>query len=63
MSDVSKHFPSARVQFLANVLYCSHHRTFDENLFACMQALSLITGMSIAELSQSEEIKVEAFRS
>ncbi len=63
MSDVSKHFPGARVTFFGNILYCSHYRTFDENVFACMQALSLLTGMSITELSQSEEIKVEAFRS
>jgi hypothetical protein len=57
-------FQGARVKFQGNVLYCSEHRTFGENVEVCFQALSLITGCSVTELSQNTEgITVEAYRS
>jgi hypothetical protein len=61
--DTIKRFPGARVKFCGNVLYCANERTFAENLSICMQALSLITGMSIDELSTSELLTIEAYRS
>ena len=56
-------FPGARVKFFGNVLHCEQHRTFAENLVTCMNALAMITGLSVEELSQSEQITVEAYRS
>ena len=63
MDNVLSNLIGARVTFHSSVLCCAVHRTFAENLQTAMQALALITGLSIAELSQDETLKIEAYRS
>ncbi len=60
---MSTAFPAARVKFAGNVVCCSLHRTFDENLAVCFQALALLTNLSVDELTRSEHVvAIEAYR-
>lgn len=52
---------AARVKYQGNVLYCAQHRTFGENLAACMAALVFLTGEP--EDAMSDQLIVEAYRS
>lgn len=60
-------FPGARVTFdgfQMNVVCCTAYRTFLENVHACFQALSILSCLSIDDLTNSTEgITIEAFRS
>ena len=52
-----------KLTFHGNVLYCSLHRSFDQNLRACLVALAYITGAPIEELRADPMLRIERYRS
>ena len=59
--ELAGRFPNARIKFYSNVLYCTSQRTFEGNLMTGMSALSMITGLSVDDLSRDEQLTVEAY--
>lgn len=58
----------ARVKYQGNVLLCSQHRTFAENLRTCLEALEHLTGIPVAieegiDLLDLDGLTIEAYRS
>jgi hypothetical protein len=57
--------PGARVTYGLIRLYCSRHRTFAENAQTAVDALVLLTGKTVQELTSDESptLTIEAYRS
>ncbi len=57
--------PGARLTYGLTRLYCARHRTFAENMQTAMDALMLLTGLTVQELMSEEEpeLTIEAYRS
>ena len=57
--------PGARITYGLTRLYCSRHRTFQENAQTAMDALVLLTGKTVQELTSDDTpvLTIEAYRS
>lgn len=55
--------PGSKVSFGGNVVYCNLHRTYKQNLRACLVALAYVSGESINDILKSDGIKTEQYRS
>ncbi len=57
--------PGARLTYGLTRLYCARHRTFQENAQTALDALMLLTGLTVKELMSGDEpeLTIEAYRS
>jgi len=50
VADLRNKSYGCKLTYRQNVLHCTTHRTFAENYDACLQALALLEGCSVAYL-------------
>lgn len=56
-------FFGCRLTYQGNVLYCSRHRTFEENRKTVIEAMEVLVGFKISLEELAENGKIEEYRS